>query len=131
MLTVPGVKALSGPVATACRPWRMVSPEREFVNWTEPLRRPGRVGVKWRKIWQVLGIAPAAAGLSEPVQVLLVMLKSGPEAAERLTFSLTTKVMGVVVLWLPTGVAGKMHFLRRRISSKTMKLQGLEYFLSY
>ncbi len=45
------------------------------------------------KTWQVLGSRTwQRRGLSGPVQVLLVMLKSGPEDAERLTFWLMTKV---------------------------------------
>jgi len=63
------------------------------------------------KTWQVLGIAPAGAGLRAPLQVLLVMLKSGPDVAERLTFWLMTKVSGIVALWLPTGVEGKIILL--------------------
>ena len=74
------------------------------------------------KTWQVLGTAPAAAGLSAPLQVLLVMLKSGPEVAERLTFWLTTKVRGIVALWLPTGVEGKMILL---LSLRAMLLPGV------
>ncbi len=113
VLTVPGVKTLREPVATASRPCRMFLPEIESVSLTGALRSPGRVGVKRMKTWQVLGIAPAGAGLSVPLQVLLVMLKSGPEVAERLTFWLMTKVSGMVALWLPTGVEGKI-ILRRR-----------------
>src|SRR5439155_25716751 len=89
----------------------MLVPEMESVSLTGALRSPGRVGVKRKKTWQVLGIAPAGAGLSAPLQVLLVMVKSGPEVAERLTFWLTTKVRGIVALWLPTGVEGKMILL--------------------
>ncbi len=111
VLTVPGVKTLSEPVATACSPCRTVLPERESVSLTGALRRPGRVGVKRTKTWQVLGTAPGAAGLSAPLQVLLVMLKSGTDAAVRLTFWSTTKVRGIVALALPTGVEGKMTLL--------------------
>src|SRR3984893_15833214 len=111
VLTVPSVKTLREPVATASRPCRMFLPEMESVSLTGALRSPGRVGVKRMKTWQVLGIAPADAGLSAPLQVLLVMLKSGPEAAERLTFWLMTKVSGIVALWLPTGVGGKIILL--------------------
>src|SRR5260370_5469575 len=98
VLTVPGVKTLSEPVATASRPCGMVLPEMESVSLTGALRRPGRVGVNRTKTWQVLGVAPGAAGLSAPLQVLLVMLKSGPETAERLTFWLTMKVRVIVTL---------------------------------
>src|ERR1700730_6222912 len=111
VLTVPSVKTLREPVATASRPCRMFLPEMESVSLTGALRSPGRVGVKRMKTWQVLGIAPADAGLSAPLQVLLVMLKSGPELAERLTFWLMTKVSGIVALWLPTGVEGKIILL--------------------
>src|SRR6267378_3250967 len=83
---VPGVKTLREPVATACKPCRMFLPEMESVSLIGALRSPGRVGLKRMKTWQVLGIAPAGAGLSAPLHVLLVMLKSGPEVAERLTF---------------------------------------------
>ena len=77
VLTVPGLKTLREPVATASRPCRMFLPEMESVSLTGALRSPGRVGVKRMKTWQALGIAPADAGLSAPLQVLLVMLKSG------------------------------------------------------
>src|ERR1700727_221692 len=89
----------------------MALPERESVSWTGAPRSPGRVGVKRIKTWQVLGTAPAAAGLRAPVQGLLVMLKSGPEGTDRLTLWLMTKVRGIVALWLPTGVEGKMILL--------------------
>ncbi len=49
------------------------------------LRWPGRAGVNRTKTWQVVGVAPGAAGLRDPLQVLLVMLKSAPEEAERFT----------------------------------------------
>ena len=78
VLTIPGVKTLSEPVAMACKPCEIVLPEIESVSLTEALRWPGRVGVKRTKTWQVLGMAPNGAGLSAPLQVLLVMLKSGP-----------------------------------------------------
>src|SRR5260370_39169622 len=103
---MPGVKTLREPVATASRPCRMFLPESESVSLTGALRSPGRVGGKRVKTWQVLGMAAAGAGLSAPLQVLLVMVKSGPEAAGRLRFWLMPRVGGIVAVWVTPGVAG-------------------------
>ena len=50
VLTMPGVKTLREPVATASSPCRMVLPEIESVTLTGALRSPGRVGVNRMKI---------------------------------------------------------------------------------
>src|ERR1700761_2588879 len=86
VLTVPGVKTPSAPVARASSPWETVFPEIESVSLIGALRRPRRVGVKRTKTWQVTGGVPGVEGLRIAVQVFVMMLKSGPEVTERFTF---------------------------------------------
>ncbi len=62
VLTMPGVKTLSEPVATASSPCRMVLPEIESVSLTGALRSPGRVGVNRMKSWQVFGTGACRCG---------------------------------------------------------------------
>ena len=58
---VPGVKRLSAPVADGLHAL-VDGGVGDGVGDLEDARRPGRVGVKRTKTWQVLGIEPAGAG---------------------------------------------------------------------
>ena len=68
----PGVKRLRAPVPMPLRPWKTAVLEVASVSCRAERRRPGRVGAKRAKIWQVLGAEPAAGGVRLPVQVVLV-----------------------------------------------------------
>src|ERR1700735_831647 len=67
VLTIPGVKTPSEPVARASSPWETVFPEIESKSLMGALRRPRRVGVKRTKTWQVIGGVPGVEGLRIPV----------------------------------------------------------------
>ena len=80
VLTMPGVKTPSEPVAVPSRPWEMLLPEIESKSLMGALRRPRRVGVKRTKTWQVVREAPEVMG---PEQELLVTANSEVGATER------------------------------------------------